>query len=414
MRSRGNTAGLILLLALLAAGCSSESTSTTDAVITSDSTIEVDDAAATNKDASGEAPADDFADEFVAPDLDAPIVRTDDGDVRNDRFVSPVFDALGFDPNDREETEREYVVNAEELVRACMAEAGFEYVPDVPDFSPAVGPRQMRYLELSSRISSEQFTAEYGYGIATLTELDFEKELVDKFVQALFGPANDEVRTPAEQVAYEMALSGMTTQGRTPEQARNLVFGTNIFAGVTGSCRAHGYETADNVVRDRFDGLLSLIGDEYEALGDAVINDPRVRELTTTWQTCMAGHGYSYETPEDIQRELFASDQALRDRFLYSEEVLDLFALAQTDNLAGMDSEGRFNWLERNGAYRGHALVPTLQADLDELIVFELAVASQDEACADDSIYFEVLREYEQGFIEEHAGQIELILAGQR
>lgn len=392
------------LIAFVAFGCANESPSAVDTIDTAPPTSEPD-----QRDTADPAEADSP----VVPDLDGAIVRTDDNETRNDRFVSPVFDAMGFDPNDRQDAERQYIANAEELVRSCMADAGFDYVANTEVFSPDIGPTLARQLELSAAVSAEQFAAEYGYGITTLTELDFGVVAVDLFVELLFGPATDESRTPTEQAAYETALTGQTIQGLTARQARDQAFRTNLFQGLPGSCRTIGYETAENPVGDKFDGLFSLLGDEFDAIEEEVLNDPRVRELQTTWQTCMAGHGYSYETPDDIRDELFASDRQLRARFLESQQVLDLFALAETDALVSMNSEDRLEWLERNGAYEGFSMVPSLQADLDELIVFELAVASQDEACADDDIFFEVLMEYEQAFVEEHAAQLELIRAGE-
>ena len=78
-----------------------------------------------------------------------------------------------------------------------------------------------------------------------------------------------------------------------------------------------------------------------------------------------------------------------------------------------MDADGRFQFLEENGAFKGFALVPSLQAELDELIEFELAVAAHDAECADEDAYTEVRLEYEQQFVERHAEQLALIATGE-
>lgn len=412
MRFHQIFAGLVMLVALFASGCASGS----DSPATSDTVGVSESAAERDQGETGEASSSESAQDVAAPDSAAgddqestdDIVRTDDDETRNDSFVSPVFDALGFDPNDRQEAQDEYVANAEELVRACMADAGFEYIPNIPSF----GPSFSRQLELNETISQEQFTAEYGYGISTLTELDFASEGVMAFVEILLGPAPEEARSEGEQAAYELALSGRTIQGLTAEEAQEQAF-DNPFQSEDGSCRSVGYENADNTVGEKFDGLFSLLGDEFDAIQEDIDNDPRIRDLLSAWQTCMAGHGYSYERPEDALTEVNDLDEDLRNRFQTSPEALSLFAAAGQADLAGMNADDRFSWLESNGAFGGFAMVPGLQAELDELIQFELTVAAHDASCADADTYVEVAFEYEEAFVQEHAAQLELIAAGE-
>lgn len=415
MRIRGILTGLFLVVALLAVGCASGSDPSTTSS-TSDASDVSESAAEPDPTEGGDASPSESNQDVAEPDSqasddqdpDEPVVRTDDDETRNDSFVSPVFDALGFDPNDRQEAQDEYVANAEELVRACMADAGFEYIPNIPSF----GPSFSRQLELNETISQEQFTAEYGYGISTLTELDFASEGVMAFVEILLGPAPEEARSEGEQAAYELALTGRTIQGLTAEEAQEQAF-DNPFQSEDGSCRSVGYENADNTVGEKFDGLFSLLGDEFDAIQEGIDNDPRIRDLLSEWQTCMDGHGYSYERPEDVQAELFESDEDLRNRFQTSPEALGIFAAAGQDDLAGMNADDRFTWLESNGAFGGFAMVPGLQAELDELIAFELTVAGHDASCADTDTYVDVAFEYEEAFVEAHAAQLELIAAGE-
>jgi len=393
--------------ALLMAACAG-STATDDAadVVASASTS---DQGQTGDDAAPVAEAGDDENAGVTQDEPAEeeIVRTDDEETVNDAFVSPVFDALGFDPNDRQEARDEFVANAEELVRQCMAESGFEYVPSIPTFAPSFG----RQLELNESISPQQFTAEYGYGISTLLELDFMEEGVLAFVELLLGPPPTEARSEGEQAAYELALSGETIQGLSAEDAQEQAF--ENFGGQDGSCRDYGYSTADNSVGEKFDGLFTLLGDEYEAIFEKVENDPRIRDANAAWQTCMAEFGYSYENSQEIVDELLASGNDLRTGFQSSPEALAVFAAAGQANLAAMDADSRFNFLEENGAFQGFAMVPSLQVELDELIELELAVAGHDSDCANEELYREVQLEFEQEFVEQHAEQLELIASGE-
>lgn len=401
MRFRRVASVLVLILALLAAGCAGASDSTT-ATTSAASTQPAD------QDAGAEQDEEDAAQEPAEDDAEQPVEVSGDQETRNDRYVSPVFEALGFDPNDRQAAQDEYVASAEELVRQCMADAGFEYIPNIPSFGPAFS----RQLELSATISQEQFTAEYGYGISTLTELDFASEGVMAFVEILLGPAPEEARSEGEQAAYELALSGRTIQGLSAEEAQEQAF-DNPFQSEDGSCRSFGYDTADNTVGEKFDGLFTLLGDEFEAIEENVENDPRVRDLRTGWQTCMAGHGYAYESTQEIIDELIDADADIRNKFQTSPEALGLFAAAGQADLASMNQDDRFNWLESNGAFGGFAMVSGLQAELDALIAFELAVAGHAADCGGEEEFLDVLAEYEQAFVEDHAEQLELIRSGE-
>jgi len=396
---------IVAALALLVSACAG---STASELPTDVDTAPTDSAAAEDAPVDQTDATTDEDDETSEPsESAAEVIRTDDEETVNDTFVSPVFDALGFDPNDRQEAQNEFVANAEELVRQCMADSGFEYVPSVPSFAPSFG----RQLELNESISPQQFTAEYGYGISTLLELDFMEDGVLAFVELLLGPPPTEARSEGEQAAYELALSGETIQGLSAEDAQEQAF--DNFGGQDGSCRDYGYSNADNSVGEKFDGLFTLLGDEYGAIFEKVENDPRIRDVNADWQTCMAEAGYSYENSQEIVDELLAAGNDLRTGFQSSPEALQIFAAAGQANLAAMDADSRFAFLEENGAFQGFAMVPSLQAELDDLIDFELAVAGHDADCGDEDLYRQVQLEFEQQFVEQHAEQLELIASGE-
>lgn len=325
----------------------------------------------------------------------------------DDIFVSPIGEALGVAQDEIASGFDTYVRDAEELVRGCMAEAGFEYTPIPTGFN-----QQQRQAELQATLSAEQFTAEYGFGIATLFELNFEGEGVIDFVNEQFGPPPSVQRSSGEQAAYEMALNGQTTQGLTAEEAQEQLFENPGNAGaLPGSCRDFGYSTAENPGA-AYDGLFSLLGAEMEALNERFDNDPRIREASGEWQTCMATQGYSYEDRFEIFDELFASSNELANQFLSSRQVLTALGQAQQENFASMDAESRVVFLEDIGALQGFSWVPEVQAEHDALVAFELRVAADSQDCADEDLFLQVQLELETEFVETHADQLALIAAG--
>jgi hypothetical protein len=367
-------------------------------------------ATASESESSAAGPVDDGVEDSsqtAADDADAPIERTDDEETVNETYVSPVNEALGFNPADQQAAQAEFTANAEALVRECMADAGFDYVPNILSMAPS----QARLLDLNESISPDQFLAEYGYGQTTLLELNFREEGVMTFVELVIGPAADDVRSPGEQQAYELALSGRSIVGLSAEEIQEQTAGS-AFTSEEGSCRNYGYTTAENPIGDKFDGLFELLGDEFEAIADQVDNDPRVREANAEWQTCMAGLGYAYENPQDAFDEFQDIANGLADRFATTPEALAIFAQAIEANLVSMNTDERFAFLEQAGAFQGFSMSPSLQAELDEAIERELVVAQHDAECYDDELILDVVFEYEQAFVEQHAEQLALIASG--
>ena len=325
----------------------------------------------------------------------------------NDVYVSPIGEALGVAQDEIAAGRDTYVKDAEELVRSCMAEAGFDYTPVTPGFD-----QQQRQEQLQATLSPERFTAQYGFGIATLFELNFEGQGVIDFANERFGPAPSVQRSSGEQAAYEMALNGQTTQGLSAEEAQDQLFGdAGGFGALEGSCRDVGYSTAENPGAV-YDGLFSLLGNEMEALFDRVDNDPRIREATAEWQTCMAAIGYSYEDRFEIFDELFASSNELANQFLSSPQVLTALGQAQQEGFVSMDTDARAAFLEDIGALQGFSWVPEVQAAHDELVDFELRVAADSQDCLDEDLFLQVQSELETEFVEQHADQLALIAAG--
>jgi len=289
-----------------------------------------------------------------------------------------------------------------------MAEAGFEYLPTI---TPA-DPSYTRLLELNESLSPEQFTEQYGFGLSTLLELDFQDEGVMAFVEVLIGPPPSEPRSEGEQRAYEIALSGNSVSAEEVEDIQSDSI-DNLGSRRGDSCRAYGYENADNSYGEKWFGLFEILGDEFDALYDKIDSDPRVREEQSAWQRCMAEQGFSYSNSEEAWREFSDETERIRNSFQGSPEALAIFAAAQEANIQSMNAEERFDFLGGQGAFQGMSMVPSLQVELDELIERELDVAGATFDCSDFDTYAEVRIEYEQAFVEEYGAQLELIAAGE-
>lgn len=393
---------LIVVLLLITASCATGSTDSTSSASATDTTASNTQESAA--DDQSETPMDEDA---GGDDTDADNGDDDDEPAVNEQEVSPIGAALGFDPSDQLEANNNYIRDAEELVRQCMAEAGFEYLPLNPGFAQSF----QRQLELEGTLSVDQFREQYGFGISTLFELNFQGEGVLAFVERLLGPPPTEERSPSEQEAYELALSGESVQGLTAEEIQEQAFQGGPSA--EGSCRRYGYDTAENPQGEIFDGFISLLGDELETFGDQFEADPRVREAVREWQGCMAAAGYAYDNENDIRDEINEKANDIGERLTQSPEALEIFAGAIDAGLTTMDADARFDWLEQAGAMQGMSMVPALQAELDELIAFELDIARINHECGDAELMLEVQFELEQQFVETHADQFALIVSGQ-
>jgi len=329
----------------------------------------------------------------------------------NEAFVSPVSEALGIAQDDMLEAFDAYAIETEELTRQCMADRGFDYRPD-PQTGGTLFQSEREFQALRGSLTQEQFTEQYGFGIATLFELNFKGEGVIDFLNRQYGPAPRSAITEGEQAAYEMALSGTQTLTMSPAEAQTALFGPAGAAGPRpGSCRAYSQENVRHP-RAVFDGLSSILGDEVDALEDRFNSDPRIQVQATEWRRCVAEQGLSFSRRSGMTDEIFRRALALGSRFVSSPAVEDAIGQLMDANFVAMTADDRVVLLEEVGAMQGFSWVPAVQEDYDRLIEFELRIAAASAECDDVELRREVRLELETAFVEEHAGQLALIAAG--
>ncbi len=233
---------------------------------------------------------------------------------------------------------------AENVIRDCMKEAGFDYVPvdPVAEQTDLVG---------QSGLSEEDFVAQYGYGITTLYE---ERK------QLASGP-NKDIRdslSASDQVAYDQTLYGNDVSATFA-----VAVDTGDFSGLGGCVK----EATDEV----FGGaeVVQSLQDKLAELDARIAADPRMAEAIAEWSACMKEAGFELAEPQQV----------------------DAVLLADLEEIVG--SPGN-----ENPDYDTAALA-ALQAE-------EVAMVTADVECEEEHITEvedEVQVEYEAAFREENA-----------
>lgn len=255
-------------------------------------------------------------------------------------------------------------VPAEELVAACMAEAGFEYHPLV---------EQPTYVHISKALPVTLDVAEeLGYGIT------IEAGGPGTGTQAWWAPRQEsqaerdnrvyvESLSPAARAEYERALMGEPSAGLQEE------FDLATDAGCTG----RAYTEVGRAFRPpEFAAVIEAMDQVYWQVED----DPRVIEAQRAWRTCMADAGYPDLTE-------FGDTQRL---------VQSMVGEFRSETAGRIDSS--------LGETEYDAIKASVPTELAALQDEERALAVADATCREDSgytwVHRDVTTEYEQGFID--------------
>jgi hypothetical protein len=167
---------------------------------------------------------------------------------------------------------------AEGVIRDCMKAQGFDYIPVDP-------VAQRAALTGKARMSDEEFTKQFGYGISTMFGRGDEQ-----------SDPNDRIRTSlstADRAAYDRALYG-DTPGATFAEAVD----TGQFDHL-GGCTKQATESV-------FGGtaVLTSLQKKLDALDERILEDQRMVKAIENWTSCMAQEGYRYTDPEEIDGDL--------------------------------------------------------------------------------------------------------------
>lgn len=236
-------------------------------------------------------------------------------------------DAAEFGLTEAEIAKRVDVV--EQSIATCMTDAGFEYLP--VDY--ATVRQAMDTDSKPSGMTVEEFRAQFGYGITTLS--------ITANAQANIGLGrNVAIRDglpAADQVAWNRQLLG-----ENPDQTFVVGLDSEDLSR-TGGCTRTAVE-ANFSQAELGPGFVNY----QNADGARIDQDPRVIEAYRNWATCMRDAGYSYDDPNAIKLDLasrlatitggadidgLAADAAASVVQLQGEEL----AIAAADNQCELD-----------------------------------------------------------------------------
>ncbi|PZF80958.1 hypothetical protein [Jiangella anatolica] len=291
-----------------------------------------------------------------------------------------------------DEDERQKLRQVEELVAACMEEAGFEYIP----VDPMAGDTGEDPFAEAYALPPDEFAREYGYGYTTLMNPEKEQEWVDP---------NQEIRDGLSEGALEEYYRVLWGDGVevadggggvaiSPQEGASGAPQAPLQQGCHGEARAEVYGEDDGMMMgpdmSEFEGLF----EDLDALRQRIESDPRITEAAEEWAACMAEAGYSeFEGPDD-------PESAVMDRL---------------SELYGWDDEAPTDAPEEDEPSvsiggEGGELPEIDEAALAELQEYEIAVATADYECEQDG-FGEVRREvawgFEEEFVEQHRDELE-------
>lgn len=185
---------------------------------------------------------------------------------------------FGFDPNDPDasrEQFRRWERRQQELIAACMANQGFEYVPVVTTSSVT-----------GFGLDEEQFAREQGFGIST------RFDLLDENYPPQPPDPNDAITaamSESESDAYYAALYGEETELEAGAEESAATFWGG---GCQGEAAQEVFGQADAI----FSELEPLLND----LQERVDADPRLAGADQGWTACMSDRGFQYEDADDV------------------------------------------------------------------------------------------------------------------
>ena len=177
---------------------------------------------------------------------------------------------------------------AENQIRDCMKQQGFDYVP--------VDPRaQMAAMVGAAGLSKEDFEKQFGYGITTLYEQRLNR---------VGDSANVSIRdglSDADRAAYDRAL-----HGDNPTATLGAALDSGDFTQLGGCVK----QAADAV----FGGpeVLSSLQAKLDELDERMLADPRMVKAVRAWTDCMRAAGYpGLQEPESVDATLQAGLDAI-------------------------------------------------------------------------------------------------------
>lgn len=434
------TFAALLVLLMVAAGCGA-SDGGTDAAAADDA------AASESVEATG---ADDDASEENADseraDSDATAANDDedtnessgDGEATTwETYESPIQTFLGapsFGPSeDDDEMYVEMERETQALIVECMSAQGFEYFPEDPErFADFEDPFEEDW-------GTEEWTKKWGFGVTTQAfgQSQVGPDLLGWPDEEMAFPSEEEMAEDPNQIyveslseserdAYYAVLWGNEpeiTEDMTNEEIDELYMNWEP-DGCYNEASEQVWNDGGFGGGEDLDAFYTEFGDQLDEIYERVQADPRIQAETDRINECMASAGQPampvdgdywslfYEDLEPLQEEVWAS----MDAFYEEQFGGDGFG---EDTIGGEGEIGSVDEVTDEGAedffFEQPELTEDQKAQLAVLQERELATAAALIDCGgsvfgglgDSEIFFEVMTEYEQEFLDANAADIE-------
>ncbi len=231
------------------------------------------------------------------------------------------------------------IEEVETYIGACMADAGFEYIP----VAFATIRSAMTSDKSAPGFSGSEYRAQYGHGITTQPD--------KPIVTIGLGDQNrrilDSLSEP-DRIAYERTLWGQDTSATFAFALESENFSR------TGGCT--------RAAVDQFFTAEETAATYFNPADAYVLQDPRAIEALAAWSECMAGAGFTFRHPDDIDFDL----QARFDSITEGRDPKELTG-ADLDALQNLQDEERAV-VAANHPCETSILEPVLDRIEDELL----------------------------------------------
>lgn len=183
------------------------------------------------------------------------------------------------------ESAKEVQARVENRIGECMRAQGFQYQP-VDPFAA------QQAVTGKARITDEDFTKQFGYGVSTLLGKGNQQSDPNKQIRdSLSG---------ADRAAYDRALGGDNPA---------VTFAVAVEAGdysELGGCTKEATEAS-------FGGaaVLNQLVERFDGLDERINQDERMVKAFENWSACMQEKGYRYEDPDAIDGDMTQRFEAI-------------------------------------------------------------------------------------------------------
>jgi hypothetical protein len=196
------------------------------------------------------------------------------GDDKSAEPPQELEDTIGFGGDSAKEIQ----ARVENRIGECMRAQGFQYQP-VDPFAA------QQAITGKARISDEEFTKQFGYGISTLFgKGNQQSDPNERIRNSLSG---------ADRAAYDRALGG-----DNPSVTFQEAVDSGDFSEL-GGCTKEASDAS-------FGGaaVLNQLVERLDGLDERIVQDQRMVKANEKWSACMQEKGYRYEEPDAIDEDL--------------------------------------------------------------------------------------------------------------